>query len=73
MSRATRESVCAQSRDRDLRWATAGVLCAVALWIGSTFAARAYFDHVDHYQRSYGHLNGVLMLLLWLYVTNGAI
>ena len=42
------------------------------LWIGSTFAARVYFDHVN-YARSYGHLSGVVMLLLWLYVTNGAI
>ena len=26
-----------------------------------------------NYARSYGHLSGVVMLLLWLYVTNGAI
>jgi len=28
---------------------------------------------VSDYSRSYGPLNGVAMLLLWLYVTNGAI
>jgi membrane protein len=54
------------------RWSTPGAFCALVLWIGSTFAARVYFDHVN-YARSYGHLSGVVMLLLWLYVTNGAI
>jgi membrane protein len=60
-------------RDHEWRWITPGGLCALILWIGSTFAARVYFDHVNNYARSYGHLNGVVMLLLWLYVTNGAI
>jgi membrane protein len=60
-------------RDHEWRWSTPGALCALILWIGSTLAARVYFDHVDNYARSYGHLNGVVMLLLWLYVTNGAI
>lgn len=59
-------------RDSAWRWSTPGALCALVLWISSTFAARVYFDHVD-YARSYGHLAGVVMLLLWLYVTNGAI
>jgi membrane protein len=54
------------------RWSTPGAFCALFLWIGSTFAARVYFDHVN-YARSYGQLSGVVMLLLWLYVTNGAI
>jgi membrane protein len=54
------------------RWSTPGAFCALVLWIGSTFAARVYFDHA-HYARSYGQMSGVVMLLLWLYVTNGAI
>ncbi len=60
-------------RDCEWRWSTPGALCAVILWIASTFAARLYFDHVNNYARSYGHLNGVVMLLLWLYITSGAI
>ena len=28
---------------------------------------RFYFEHVTDYQRAYGHLNKVVMLLLWLY------
>lgn len=60
-------------RDHQWRWSTPGALFALILWIGSTLAARLYFEHVDNYQRVYGHLNSVVMLLLWLYVTNGAI
>ena len=59
-------------RDCEWRWSTPGAFCALLLWIGSTFAARVYFDHVN-YARSYGQLSGAVMLLLWLYVTNGAI
>jgi len=59
--------------DHEWRWSTPGALCAFILWIGSSFAARVYFDRVNNYSRSYGHLNGVAILLLWLYATNGAI
>lgn len=60
-------------QDRRWQWSTPGAVCALLLWIAATFGARAYFDHINDYSRSYGHLNGVVMLLLWLYITNGAI
>jgi len=60
-------------RDHEWRWSTPGAVCALLLWLGATFAARIYFDRVNNYSRAYGQLNGVVMLLLWLYVTNGAI
>ena len=60
-------------RDREWRWSTPGALFALILWLGATVAARIYFDHINNYSRVYGHLNGVAMLLLWLYLTNGAI
>lgn len=60
-------------RDHEWRWSTPGALCALLLWIAASFVARAYFNHVNDYSRTYGQLNSVVMLLLWLYVTNGAI
>lgn len=60
-------------RDHEWRWSTPGAVCALILWVLSTFAARIYFERVDDYSRTYGHLNGVVILLLWLYATNGAI
>lgn len=60
-------------RDREWRWSTPGAVCALILWGAATFAARMYFERVDDYSFTYGQLNGVVMLLLWLYVTNGAV
>jgi membrane protein len=60
-------------RDHQWQWSTPGAVCALVLWIAATFGARIYFDHFNDYSRSYGHLNGVVMLMLWLYLTNGAI
>jgi membrane protein len=60
-------------RDHKWRWSTPGALCAVVLWIASISAARIYFNHINSYASSYGSLNGVVVFLLWLYVTNGAI
>lgn len=60
-------------RNHEWRWSTPGAVCALVLWVGATVVARIYFDRINDYSRTYGHLNGVVMLLLWLYVTNGAI
>ncbi|HEV2577797.1 MAG TPA: YihY/virulence factor BrkB family protein [Acidobacteriaceae bacterium] len=60
-------------RDHAIRWSTPGALCALILWLASTFSAQIYFDHINDYTRSYGPLNGVVMLLLWLYASNGAL
>ncbi len=59
--------------DHALRWSTPGALCALILWLASTIAARIYFGHINDYARSYGPLNRVVMLLLWLYASNGAL
>lgn len=56
-----------------LRWSAPGALCALILWLASTFAAQIYFNHINDYTRSYGPLNRVVMLLLWLYASNGAL
>jgi membrane protein len=60
-------------RPHALRWSTPGALCALILWLLFTFAAHVYFDHINDYTRTYGPLNGVVMLLLWLYASNGAL
>ena len=55
------------------QWSTPGAFIAAALWVGATLTARLYFERVDTYHVAYGRLSGVAMLLLWLYVTNGAV
>jgi membrane protein len=60
-------------KDAKWKWSTPGSLCALSLWVISTVALRFYFAHITNYHRTYGHLNTVVMLLLWLYLTNAAI
>ncbi len=55
------------------RWSTPGSLCAALLWLVSTFSLSFYFAHISDYTRAYGHLNTVVMLLLWFYFSNAAI
>jgi membrane protein len=60
-------------RDHRWRWSTPGAWLALFVWIGGTMVVRFYFEHVNNYRRSYGPLNSVVMLLLWLYVANAAV
>lgn len=60
-------------RDHEWRWSTPGSLCALVLWAAATGALHIYFDHINDYTRTYGRLNRVVMLMLWLYFTNAAI
>jgi len=60
-------------REAEWSWSTPGAVCAILLWVGATVGIRLYFQFVNDYWRTYGHLNSVIMLLLWLYLTNGAI
>lgn len=59
--------------NRKWEWSTPGALLAAVLWVLATLGARFYFEHVDSYHFSFGRLSGVAMLLVWLYLTNGAI
>lgn len=59
--------------DPEWRWSTPGAVCALIIWICSVFAARFYFQQVNDYSRIYGYVNGVAILLIWLYASNGAI
>jgi membrane protein len=59
--------------DAKWKWSTPGSACALLIWVGATIGLRIYFTHITNYERSYGHLNTVVMVLLWLYFTNAAI
>lgn len=43
---------------------------AAALWIVATLAFRLYIANFSSYSATYGLLGGVIVLLLWLYVTS---
>ena len=54
-------------------WITPGSLLATALWILSSFAFKFYVTHVANFNATYGTIGGVVVLLLWFYVSGLAI
>ena len=51
------------------RWITPGSVTAVALWLLASMGLRLYVGYFDNYSATYGSIGGVILLLLWLYLT----
>lgn len=50
-------------------WLTPGSVLAAVLWIGGSLGFRAYVANFGSYNESYGAIGGVMVLLLWLYLS----
>lgn len=61
--------------NRAARWAwiTPGALIATALWIASSFAFKFYVTNVADYSATYGTIGGVIVTMLWFYVSGLAL
>jgi membrane protein len=55
------------------RWVTGGALLALLLWIVASLVLALYVANFGSYNKTYGTLGGVVVFLLWLWVTNMAI
>lgn len=53
-----------------LRWVTPGSVLATFLWILGSAAFSLYVSLFGSYNKTYGALAGVIVLLLWLYLTS---
>lgn len=58
---------------RGLRWVTPGSAVAVGAWIAASAAFALYVANFGSYDETYGTLGGVVVLLIWLWITNVAI
>jgi membrane protein len=56
-----------------MRWVTAGALVALVVWILASIAFALYVTNFSSYDKTYGTLGGVVVFLLWLWLTNMAI
>jgi membrane protein len=59
--------------DRDpprFRWASPGALVAAVLWILGTAGFSLYVNSFGNYNKTYGALAGVVVFMLWLYLTS---
>jgi membrane protein len=54
-------------------WVTAGGLLAVTVWLIASALLALYVANFGSYDKTYGTLAGVIILLLWIYVTNVAL
>jgi len=51
------------------RWVSAGALVATVLWIIGSVAFSLYVNFFGNYNKTYGALAGVIVLMLWLFLT----
>jgi membrane protein len=59
--------------DRDaprFRWVTPGAIVATVLWVAGSAAFSLYVSNFGKYNKTYGALAGVAVLMLWLYLTS---
>jgi len=58
---------------RGFLWVTPGGVVAVVVWIVASAAFAFYVSNFGAYDKVYGTLGGVVVLLIWLWITNLAI
>ena len=54
-------------------WITPGALVAITLWVIFTGGFRLYLQYFNTYNRAYGSLGAVIILMLWMFLTGTAI
>ncbi|MFE9650782.1 YihY/virulence factor BrkB family protein [Streptomyces sp. NPDC006365] len=61
------------ARVRGFRWVTPGSFLALAIWMIASAGFALYVANFGSYNRTYGALAGVIIFLVWLWITNLAI
>lgn len=58
---------------RGLRWVSPGGVVAVILWLIASGLFALYIANFGHYNKVYGSLGGIIIFLIWLWLSNLAI
>lgn len=61
------------ARGRGFRWVTPGSFLALLLWMAASAGFALYVANFASYNKTYGALAGVIIFLVWLWITNLAI
>jgi membrane protein len=56
-----------------LRWIAPGAVVAVVIWLIASGLFALYVANFSHYNKVYGTLSGMIIFLIWLWITNIAI
>jgi membrane protein len=51
------------------RWVSPGAVVATVLWLLGSIAFSVYVSHFNSYDKTYGSLGGVVVMLTWLYLS----
>lgn len=51
------------------RWITPGSVFALICWIAISYGLRFYLGRFSNYNATYGSIGGVMVMMLWLYLT----
>src|SRR5690606_35617212 len=63
----------APDAEQDWEWITPGALVATLLWVAASFGFRIYVANFGSYNESYGTLGGIIVLMLWFYISGLAV
>jgi membrane protein len=61
------------ARVSGLRWVSGGALLALTAWILASLVFAVYVSNFGSFDKTYGTLGGVVVFLLWMWITNTAI
>jgi membrane protein len=50
-------------------WITPGAIVSIILWLLLSYGFKLYLGYFDTYDKTYGSLGAVIILMLWLYLT----
>jgi membrane protein len=60
-------------RQPKFHWVSVGSVIAIGTWVLASLAFGFYVSNFSNYNRTYGALAGVIIFLLWLWITNLAL
>ena len=63
----------APAAEQRWRWVTPGSVVALTLWLTMSWALRLYVARFANYGATYGSIGGIILLMLWLYLTGVAL
>ena len=69
-SSTTPRPTCKQPK---FRWISVGAIVAILVWVVASAAFGFYVANFSSYNKTYGSLAGVIVFLLWLWITNLAL
>lgn len=61
------------AKGRGFRWVTPGSLLALVIWMVASAGFAFYVANFGSYNKTYGTLAGVIIFLVWLWITNLAV